>query len=151
MEFRESKESNDLFYLCSLIDCISRKTKNEKCDVYNALGDDIVKKIFDLADVYHCEDINNVASDFIEKCQIKNGTYDCITGITFEVPTVFDMGKVYKRFIYEFVKEENLSILQAVKLVFTSRKICKKLEDYNSSLYYDNPKNIYLFYKDITD
>ena len=148
MEYREPKEKNNLFYLCSLVECISRKTKNEKCDIFNALGEKNIKNIYEYADTYHCEDINNIAEDFIEKCNIQSGNYDCITGITFEVPSVYDMGKVYKRFIWETAMNEKLEVLQAVKQIYTSRKICRKLEDYNSSLFYDNEKNIYLFYKE---
>ena len=35
---RESKKDNDLFYTCSLIDYIARKTKNIRVDVVNQLG-----------------------------------------------------------------------------------------------------------------
>lgn len=35
---REDKKDNDLFYTCSLIDYISRKTKNIRADVVNQLG-----------------------------------------------------------------------------------------------------------------
>ena len=52
---RESKESNDLFYTCSLIDYIARKTKNERKYVVNKIGKVYLKKIYDLADVYHCD------------------------------------------------------------------------------------------------
>ena len=34
---RESKESNDLFFTCSLIEYIARKTKNRRAVVVNAL------------------------------------------------------------------------------------------------------------------
>ena len=36
-EGRESKKDNDLFYTCSLIDYIARKTKNTRADVVNKL------------------------------------------------------------------------------------------------------------------
>ena len=35
---REDKKSNDLFFTCSLIDYIARKTKNTRACVVNALG-----------------------------------------------------------------------------------------------------------------
>ena len=37
---RESQKDNDLFFTCSLIEYISRKTKNIRADVVNALGKD---------------------------------------------------------------------------------------------------------------
>ena len=35
---RESAKDNDLFFTCSLIDYIARKTKNTRIDVVNTLG-----------------------------------------------------------------------------------------------------------------
>ena len=35
---RESQKDNDLFFTCSLIDYIARKTKNTRADIVNALG-----------------------------------------------------------------------------------------------------------------
>ena len=35
---RESQKDNDLFYTCSLIDYIARKTKNKRVAVVDALG-----------------------------------------------------------------------------------------------------------------
>ena len=58
---REDKKDNDLFYTCSLIDYISRKTKNIRADVVNQLGRKRLDKIYDLADVYHCDNIEQVS------------------------------------------------------------------------------------------
>ena len=35
---RENPKDNDLFFTCSLIDYIARRTKNKRADVVNALG-----------------------------------------------------------------------------------------------------------------
>lgn len=79
---------------------------------------------------------------------MKTGNYDTAKNVHFEIPSVFDIGKVYKRLILVLMKKENLDILTATIRIFTS-KICKKIEDFNSSLYYDTPDNIYLFYKSL--
>ncbi|MDE6387709.1 MAG: hypothetical protein K2L82_07900 [Lachnospiraceae bacterium] len=50
MTGRENQKSNDLFFTCSLIDYIARKTKNKRSSVVNALGKTSVSKIYDLAD-----------------------------------------------------------------------------------------------------
>ena len=50
---RESQKDNDLFYTCSLIDYIARKTKNKRVAVVDALGKERIAKIYDLADIYH--------------------------------------------------------------------------------------------------
>lgn len=63
---RENAKDNDLFFTCSLIDYIARKTKNHRVDVVNTLGKDRIEKIYDLADVYHSDNIDRVSEDFIE-------------------------------------------------------------------------------------
>ena len=73
---RESKKDNDLFFTCSLIDYIARKTKNTRKDIVNALGKQRVKKIYDLADVYHSDNIDRVSQDFIEEAGIQEGNFD---------------------------------------------------------------------------
>ena len=75
-EGRESKKDNDLFYTCSLIDYIARKTKNTRADVVNKLGKQRIDKIYDLADVYHCDNIDRVSDDFIEEAGIQEGNFD---------------------------------------------------------------------------
>ena len=54
---RESQKDNDLFYTCSLIDYIARKTKNKRVAVVDALGKERIAKIYDLADIYHSDNI----------------------------------------------------------------------------------------------
>ena len=71
-EGRESKKDNDLFYTCSLIDYIARKTKNTRADVVNKLGKQRIDKIYDLADIYHCDNIDRVSDDFIEEADRKS-------------------------------------------------------------------------------
>ena len=41
MTGREDSKANDLFYTCSLIDYIARKTKNRRKDIVDALGEDL--------------------------------------------------------------------------------------------------------------
>ena len=42
---RENPKDNDLFYTCSLIEYIARKTKNVRADVVNQLGKEQIEKI----------------------------------------------------------------------------------------------------------
>ena len=67
---RESQKDNDLFYTCSLIDYIARKTKNKRVAVVDALGKERIAKIYDLADIYHNDNIERVSDDFIEAAKM---------------------------------------------------------------------------------
>lgn len=73
---RESTKDNDLFFTCSLIEYIARKTKNRRKDVVSALDKKNISKIYDLADVYHSDNINRVSDDFINAAEIQEGTFD---------------------------------------------------------------------------
>ncbi len=60
IEKTKEQQQNDLFYTCSLIEYIGRMTKNPRRVVVEALGEKELKHIYDLADVYHCENIEKV-------------------------------------------------------------------------------------------
>lgn len=135
---RESQKENDLFFTCSLIDYIARKTRNKRKDIVNALGKDTISKIYDLADVYHSDNIDNVADEFIEKSGIVDGTFDNVAECGYSVPSYWDIGKVYKRLIRDISKSEQEDIIDTLIKVYNSF-ISDKIDDYNSSMYYENP------------
>lgn len=70
MEGREDRKENDLFFTCSFLEYLGRKTKNRRCDVVNALGREEIERIYELADVYHSDNIERVSDDFIEKSAV---------------------------------------------------------------------------------
>ena len=70
---REDRKDNDLFFTCSLIDYIARKTKNKRATVVQLLGKKRLEKIYDLADIYHSDNIERVSDDFIEEAHIPTG------------------------------------------------------------------------------
>lgn len=144
---RENPKENDLFFTCSLIDYIARKTKNKRCDVVNALGKATIEKIYDLADVYHSDNIENVAETFINKYNLKNGQFDNVASAKYAVPSYWDIGKVYKRLILGIAREKSLSIIDALFEAYNSF-VSEKIDDYNSSFYYDAPQNILNAYID---
>lgn len=146
-EGRERKKDNDLFYTCSLIDYIARKTKNTRADVVNKLGKQRIDKIYDLADVYHCDNIDRVSDDFIEEAGIKEGDFDNVGDCKYSIPSHWDIGKVYKRLIKMVAADEGIGIIEALIKVYNSF-ISAKMDDYNSSVYYENPSYIFESYRE---
>ena len=138
---REEQKSNDLFFTCSLIDYIARKTKNHRSVVVNALGKDVVRKIYDLADVYHSDNIDRVSDDFISSANILTGDFDNIAVAKYAIPSHWDIGKVYKRLILGIAKCKNIDVVDALFEAYNSF-VSDKIEDFNSSFYYDAPQNI---------
>lgn len=144
---RESQKDNDLFFTCSLIEYISRKTKNIRADVVNMLGKDRISKIYDLADVYHCDNIDSASDYFIKEANICSGEYDNVADCGYAVPSHWDIGKVYKRLIKMVAEDEKIEYVDAVIEVYNSF-ISSKIDDYNSSVYYENPNYIFECYKE---
>ena len=141
MTGREERKDNDLFFTCSLIEYIARKTKNRREDVVNALGKESVAKIYNLADVYHSDNIDRVSEDFIQAAGIAEGTFENISAARYAVPSHWDIGKVYKRLILGIVREKRMDVIDALFAAYHSF-VSDKIQDFNSSFYYDAPQNI---------
>ena len=127
-----------LFFVCGLIGYIARKTKNKRTDIVNWLGKDWLQKIYDLADVYHCDNIDRVCEDFIEEARIPDGIFDNVADCRYAIPSHWDIAKVYKRLIKQVAQEKQIGIVDALIKVYNSF-LSAKIDDYNSSLYYENP------------
>ena len=138
---REDKKENDLFFVCSLIDYIARKTNNKRSDIVNGLGKNRISKIYDLADIYHSDNIDDVADNFITDSNITCGKFDNVSAAKYAVPTHWDIGKVYKRLIIGIAKANKITIIEALFQAYNSF-VSDKIDDYNSSFYYDTSDNI---------
>ena len=138
---REPQKDNDLFFTCSLIEYIARRTKNKRRTVVDALGKASIEKIYDLADVYHSDNIDAVSDDFIEQTNLQNGDFDNIADAQYAIPTHWDSGKVYKRLILGISREKQIPVIDALFEAYHSF-VSDKIDNYNSSFYYDAPQNI---------
>ncbi len=141
MNGREDKKDNDLFFTCSLIEYIARKTKNHRITVVETLGKYQIAKIYELADIYHSDNIERVSDDFISESCLQNGDFDNVSLARYAVPSHWDIGKVYKRLIIGIAKEKNIDIIDALFSAYKSF-VSEKIDDYNSSFYYENPQYI---------
>lgn len=141
MNGREDRKENDLFFTCSLIEYIARKTKNRRADVANALGKIAISKIYDLADVYHSDNIDCVSDHFINSAQITDGSFDNVSAAKYAVPSHWDIGKVYKRLVLGIASKTGMDIADALLAAYNSF-VSDKIDDYNSSFYYEAPNNI---------
>lgn len=135
---RENPKDNDLFFTCSLIDYIARKTKNKRVYVVEKLGKKRLEKIYDLADIYHSDNIERVSDEFISMSEIETGDFDNVTDCGYDIPSYWDIGKVYKRLIKGVAESEKRGVIDALWSVYHSL-ISEKIDDYNSSMYYENP------------
>ena len=105
------------------------------------LGEERITKIYHLADVYHSENIDQVSDDFIEDAKITEGTFDSVARTKYALPSHWDIGKVFKRLILGISKEKQEEVIPALFEAYHSF-VSEKIEDFNSSFYYDAPQNI---------
>lgn len=145
MTGREDKNANNLFFLCSLIEYIGRKTKNHRNVVVNAIGKDSLQHIFDLADVYHSENIDKLLFELVEKHNIENGFFDNAADAKYSIPTHWDIGKVYKRLIIKVSKKECKSFIDTLIEVYNSW-LSREIENFNGSIYYESPEYLFQSY-----
>lgn len=127
-----------------MIENIARETRNTKKYVVEKLGKELIKKIYDLAEVYHSENLEKVTDEFIEKCQIKKGEYDIISSCKYRVPSIWELGRIYQRLILMVDSSEEKYIDTLYEVL--SSWIIEKIDNYNSSMYYENPGYIYQCY-----
>ena len=142
---RMSNRDNDIFFLCSLIDYIGRMTKNKRKDIVNTLGKERIKHIFELAEVYHSDNIDRVSDDFTREAKIEKGDFDNVKMCKYSVPTHWDMGKVYGRLVKGIADKEDIPVEDAVVKAYNSF-VSEKIDDYNAAFYYDNSHNILMHY-----
>ena len=140
----EPEKDNDLFFVCSLVEYLARKTKNSKKYVVEKIGKEKINKIYELASVYHCENIDKIVDELIEEFHIEIGNYDILSNAQYSIPTYWDIGEVYKRLIIMISKSENEYIDNMIEVL--KSWIIEKIDNYNSSMYYENPSYIYQCY-----
>ena len=138
------KNNNALFFTCSLIEFIARKTKNHRCDVIKCLGKDL-KQIYLYADVFHCEPIEKVADDFIIRNEITQGNFDVISKCKYAVPDYWDIGEAFERLIEDNYAEKD--VLLGINEVYTSW-IADKIVNFNSDLYYQSREYLSACYRE---
>jgi len=143
---REEKRENDLFFTCAVVECIGRMTKNRRAAVVQALGVAEIERLVKLADVLHCEPVENTAADLIARSGIVEGDFDNVAMCKYRVPTHFDIAKVYKRLIVAVADAQGIPLADALIEVYTSW-ISEKIDNYNSSMYFENPQYLYESYR----
>ena len=108
----------------------------------NKLGKTRISKIYELADVYHCDNIDSVSDKFIADANIRMGEFDNVSDCGYALPSYWD-----KRLIKMVADDEKIEIVDALMKVYSSF-ISSKIDDYNSSVYYENPNYIFECYKE---
>ena len=116
----ESKISNDVYYVCSLIEFTARLTKNKNADIVELIGKDELERQIRLAGINHCLSFEEVSDEMITKFSIPQGYFDAIGNCRYRVPTHTSIGGVYRYLIFDIQAEQGGELVDIMFDVFTS-------------------------------
>ena len=136
-----TKNNNRLFYTCSLIEYIGRQQKRSRKEVTDFLGKERIARIYEYADVFHCEPIAKTADDFIHICNIPVGAYDNLEKAKYEIPDYWTIGEVYERLIEDVSEDSTEAIVDTIMAVYSSW-ISDAISNYNTDFYYQSREYI---------
>lgn len=128
-----TKNNNNLFFTCSLIEYIGRTVKQKRGDVVKVLGKNRIERIYSYADVFHCEPIEKVAWEFIEESNMETGNFGNVALCRYTIPDYWDIGEVYERLIEDSYSDQD--IVKGIWEVYHSW-ISEAISDYNTDFYY---------------
>ena len=130
------KQKDDIYYVCSLIEFIARKTKNHRQDVIRRFSKADVERQLRLAEVNHCLSFEQVADELIEDYGISDGDFDTVKECRYDVPSFLSIGMLYQELVLSTMKNEDAA--QGIIDIFSSF-ISDEISDFNSNVYYTNP------------
>ncbi len=145
----EEIQSNDLFFMCSMIERVARKIHQKNKYVVNTIGYDNLYHLISLASVLHCENPDKVVDDWINDYQLKQGNF-YIFNVDHElctiIPTPLDMGKVYTRLIIN-TAVMNEDYVSGIIRVYND-PICETIDNYTNGAFYEPSYVIARAYKE---
>lgn len=141
------KNNSALFYTCSLIEFIGRQQKLKRSELVQLLGKKVITRIYNYADVFHCEPIEKTADDFITNLSLPKGDFDNVASCRYTLPDYWTIGEVYERLIEDVTGEDEERIIDCLIEVYTSW-IDDAISNYNSDFYYQSRDYIYECYKE---
>ena len=131
----ETVSFNDLYFVCYMIERVARKLKQSNSYVVNTIGTENFVHLISCAQTLHCLNPLQVEDDWIRDYDLKKGSFD-VTSVDYnlcpEIPSETQMGKVYARLIDSVTKD----YVEGIQKVYNS-DICKTIDNYNASAYYE--------------
>ena len=134
----EDIESNDLYFVCYMIERVARHIKQKNKYVVNTIGRDGLYHLLSCANVLHCENPLKVDVVWISDYDLNTGEND-ITAVDKEmasiIPSPLDMGAVYQRLIRDTLTSKE-DFVDGIIRVYIN-EICDVIDNYNCSAFYE--------------
>lgn len=136
--FDEEITENDLYFLCYMIERVSRKLQQRNRYVVNHISRDEWVRLISLANVLHCENPLKIEDEWIEEYDLEKGEFNIYAvnpDLVEHIPTETQMGKVYMRLIVDTLTSEENYVDGLIRVY--NNEICNTLDNYNCSAYYE--------------
>jgi len=129
---------DNIYYVSSMIEYVSRISKNHRSYVAVCLGKKGILHELESAEVNHCLSFEQVSDEWINYYGIADGDFDTVENCEYDVPPVTAIGRVYQYLIINDMEEKRIDANEAILNVFTSF-ISDKISDFNTSTFYSAP------------
>lgn len=138
--FFENEEitENDLYFLCYMIERVARKLHQRNKYVVNKIPKEEWLRLISLADVLHSENPEKLEEAWIEDYELQKGDFDVLmvdTELVQHIPTATQMGKVYKRLIFDTMQPTENYVDGMIRVY--NDDLCETLDNYNCGAYYE--------------
>lgn len=139
--FPEEKiEFNDIYFICYMIEYVARKRQLQNFEVLHCISKDQLYHLLSCAGVLHCENPDKVADEWITEYHIPTGNFhfdDVDPELDVHIPAANRIGKVFAKLIEEVVINTlDDDLLGTFYNVYDS-PITRKINDYNTSAFYE--------------
>ncbi len=136
---------NNIFFVCSMIEYVSRITQNKRGAVVRALGIEGIRKQLSDAEVNHCLTFDQVAEEWINWYNISDGDFDSVADCKYDVPDYMAIGKLYAYIVTDV--QENNTVEETIMNFFSSF-LSDLISNFNSDFYCQNPEYLECCYKE---
>lgn len=134
----EQISTDDLFYFCYMVERTARRIRHRNKYVVGKMSDDDIWHYLSLADVLHSENPEKIEDEWIGEFKLRRGHFD-ITDVRADlhvnIPTPSQMASVYSRLITQTMEPAE-DYTHAIRRIY-SDQICRKIDDYNCSAFYE--------------
>lgn len=134
----EEISKDDLLFVCYMIERVSRKLHQRNRYTVSRMGRKNLEHCLSVADVLHAENPEDVEDQWIADYGLELGSFDISRvdlSLVERIPSALAMGKVYCRLILDTMQPGE-DYVDGIIRVYSSG-ICRTIDDYNASAYYE--------------
>ncbi len=133
-----TEQMNNLYFICYMIERIARTLHQPNKYVVNSIDKKEWKRLMDLADVFHCENPLKIQDEWIREYNLQEGDFYILNvnkNLVDNLPSETQIGKVYARLIDDTLQPNETYVDGMIRIY--NDEICKTIDNYNSSAYYE--------------